>query len=81
MVYSKGMSADQLAQKGAIYALIKTPQGALLHLFNTHLQASYSDPSSKLKSKMFEDVKRSQLEELVKFILVETMNDNWPIFL
>jgi len=42
MQYRYGVVADSLAEKGVIYAKIKVKE-SFLHLFTTHLQASYFD--------------------------------------
>jgi hypothetical protein len=46
LAFKYGSQSDGLTQKGVIYAKVKI-NGAFLHLFTTHLQASYHDISSK----------------------------------
>ena len=39
----EGNASDKLAGKGVLYTLLEPKEGVRLHLFNTHLQASYGD--------------------------------------
>lgn len=40
-VFESSVSIDRLVAKGAVYALVQLPNGARLHLFNTHLLATF----------------------------------------
>ncbi|KAI9142005.1 Endonuclease/exonuclease/phosphatase [Paraphysoderma sedebokerense] len=46
VMYDAGSTVDKLAAKGATYARIQLSSTRHLHLFNTHLQASYSTTPS-----------------------------------
>jgi len=81
VTYSECMQADALAAKGAIHALIQIQPGHLIHVFNTHLQASYNDPKSLTKFQKSKWVRTSQLQELVTFMHEHTKNDTHPIML
>ncbi|ORZ39539.1 hypothetical protein BCR44DRAFT_29844 [Catenaria anguillulae PL171] len=77
LTFSRGVTVDRLASKGATYSLHEHPErpNVRLHLFNTHLQASYStapridDPSVECR--------RQQMRELVAFIQ-EQVGAHWP---
>jgi len=81
ITYSECMQADALAAKGAIHALIQFQPGQFVHVFNTHLQASYNDPRSLTKFQKSQWVRTSQLQELAAFMHTTTKNDSYPIML
>lgn len=39
--YPYGVASDSLSYKGVLYAKIAVTEGRILHLFNTHTQATY----------------------------------------
>lgn len=61
--YTRGCSFDGFAAKGAIYAEIQTGPDSHVHLFTTHLQASYD-----IVSEVDFGVRNSQQKELASFI-------------
>jgi endonuclease/exonuclease/phosphatase family metal-dependent hydrolase len=62
--FTDGILCDQLCEKGILYANIRV-KNTNLHLFNTHLQASYSQENDLVES-MHTRIK--QLEEGVQII-------------
>ena len=46
LTYKRGVHSDRFSAKGALYAKICVGTGHFIHVFNTHLQASYSFPVS-----------------------------------
>ncbi|EER16630.1 hypothetical protein Pmar_PMAR019309 [Perkinsus marinus ATCC 50983] len=75
IVYQPGVFSDQLAAKvlsGALYALLNPAPGVFIHLFSTHLQASYSDKAGEVAAK----IRQSQIDELVDFIKKCTSEEN-----
>jgi endonuclease/exonuclease/phosphatase family metal-dependent hydrolase len=80
MVYSHGVAADWLSSKGVLWAKIVI-DGCPIHVFTTHLQASYHDKKSADADKAFVAVRLSQIQELRGFIIEKTSQDNCPILL
>ncbi|KAI9189802.1 hypothetical protein H9P43_001235 [Blastocladiella emersonii ATCC 22665] len=76
ITYARGVTVDRLASKGATYSLHVHPDqpNVRLHLFNTHLQASYStapaidDPSVVCRT--------DQVRELADFVHAQ-LTENW----
>ena len=64
--YDFGVVADSLSQKGIIYVQIEIGEG-VLHLFNTHTQASYNNDLYDLFIASYK-TRMHQLNQLSKFI-------------
>ena len=75
IIYDDGVGVDNYAAKGVLYAKIETKENSFLHIFSTHLQASYGNPTGKDVL-----VRQSQISQLVEFIQ-KNVNDNFPIIL
>ena len=69
--YPYGVLSDGLSYKGILYAKILVRPGHVLHLFNTHTQASYFDSDLETFAKTFETRAR-QLEHLRAYIAWKT---------
>jgi sphingomyelin phosphodiesterase len=41
VAYNKSAFSDSISYKGVLYTMIELPNQSYLHLFNTHLNASY----------------------------------------
>lgn len=41
--YTLGCNSDSMTTKGVLYAKIEVKTGVFLHVFNTHMQATYFD--------------------------------------
>lgn len=73
--YSQGCSFDQFGAKGSIYARIKIGAKEHIHVFTTHLQASY-----EVITNVDFGVRNSQQIELIRFIK-SNATDGSPIIL
>ena len=69
-----GVLSDASSDKGFIYCKINV-NGAILHLFNTHLQASYNNSSSSEEKEVAILTRLSQVKMLRKRI-IEILNKN-----
>lgn len=67
-----GVVVDSLARKGILYAKLKI-KGSYLHLFTTHLQASYLD-SSKSHWDISYMTRMSQIRQINHFV-IETLKE------
>eukprot|EP01130_Rhizamoeba_saxonica_P006491 TRINITY_DN2582_c0_g1_i2.p1 TRINITY_DN2582_c0_g1~~TRINITY_DN2582_c0_g1_i2.p1 ORF type:complete len:233 (-),score=26.22 TRINITY_DN2582_c0_g1_i2:24-722(-) len=76
LLYSTSNSYDSLAAKGAIYARVLSNNDSVIHIFNTHLQATYMNS-------YYDDVeaRNEQVYEFLTFVEEQTCNDLHPIFL
>ncbi|EFA75685.1 putative sphingomyelinase [Heterostelium album PN500] len=85
LLYQQGVDSDMLAAKGAIYAKIEIEKNKhYIHLFSTHLQASYVHPNSTTESTdnvKNDSVRTKQLNQLREFMHLMTSNDQYPIIL
>lgn len=77
-VFVRGTHSDSFTTKGALYALINV--GAhKIHVFNTHLQASYDGECNP--DGVYASIRKKQLSQLASFINSVTCNDAFPILL
>lgn len=79
MTFTQATASDWLAAKGAIYAkIVVVPNKKHLHVFNTHLQASYNTQSQHSRdiaeAEKSKSVRKTQLIELCNFITSKTTN-------
>jgi sphingomyelin phosphodiesterase len=74
--YDDGTSYDALCAKGSVYAKVQIGAGSFVHVFATHLQASYG----AVTARDFE-VRVRQSTMLHDFIVRSTRGEDWPIFL
>ncbi|GAM25651.1 hypothetical protein SAMD00019534_088260 [Acytostelium subglobosum LB1] len=83
-LYAQGVDSDMLASKGALYTKIEIEkQKQYLHLFSTHMQASYQRapggiPDENLRN---DSVRVVQMNQLREFIHDKTKDDKHPIIL
>eukprot|EP01119_Soliformovum_irregulare_P009773 TRINITY_DN2350_c0_g1_i1.p1 TRINITY_DN2350_c0_g1~~TRINITY_DN2350_c0_g1_i1.p1 ORF type:complete len:278 (+),score=79.02 TRINITY_DN2350_c0_g1_i1:523-1356(+) len=75
------MQSDALATKGVLYAKIQLSQKMFIHVFNTHLQASYNDPSSLKLGDKYIKIRTNQLTTMREFVYQKTKDDQHPIIL
>ena len=79
--FSSAAFADWYATKGVLYCLVQCgpTQGHFIHVFCTHLQATYSDETKQVSEK----VRAEQLEQMTVFIdkcvRSNRNGDGWPI--
>lgn len=79
--FSRGIDADQLACKGALYCKIQLKPKVFLHVFTTHLQADYEkNLHQKSNGNTPNQLMRfDQLKMLMRFIRSKTLNDTHQI--
>jgi len=76
LVFDKGVASDGFVTKGILYAKIKLGS-SYVHVFNTHMQASYgyefkeNDPYSLIR--------RKQIQQISSFIAKIALDDDHPI--
>ncbi|KAF2069907.1 hypothetical protein CYY_008778 [Polysphondylium violaceum] len=93
LLYTQGVDSDMLASKGVLYTKIQTSPDKMIHLFTTHLQASYAHPevpgqvatstttataNPNIKN---DSIRTIQLNQLRDFILSKTFDDQHTIIL
>lgn len=71
LTYSASCNYDRYAAKGALFAKLKLPNGELLNVVNTHLQASYDIVENYSYFKTV-DVRNKQLLQLREFVKRKT---------
>lgn len=65
VIFPPGMMADRLAAKGVVYAKLNPKPGVFVHLFTTHLQATYSTSDTVAECLA---VQKEQYDHLVDFV-------------
>ena len=75
ITYKDGIGWDAMSAKGVLYAKIKLGDSKFLHVFSTHLQASYNDVTSNDVN-----IRQYQIKELVAFMKTKC-NDGFPLAL
>lgn len=69
IVFPRGVEADGTCAKGAVYARIALRPDYYVHVFCTHLQASYFDAAAKWEH--YIDVRNAQAAALAQWILTK----------
>jgi len=77
--FSQGIYTDALSSKGALYAKTKITPNVFLHVFTTHMQASYASKSRK--EYKFASVRGTQMAELADFIYSKISDGSDPAVL
>jgi len=76
LVFDKGVASDGFVTKGVLYAKVKIGS-SYVHVFNTHMQASYgyefkdNDPYALIRKK--------QIQQVATFIAKIALDDHYPI--
>jgi len=78
IVFDKGSHSDRFVTKGALYAKVKVGS-SYVHVFNTHLQASYGYEFDWSGNNPYTTIRQKQLKKLATFIDRVTSKDNFPI--
>jgi len=78
ITYVRGSHSDSFTTKGVLYARIRIG-ASKLHVFNTHLQASYGDEFDP--NNFYAPIRKKQIQQLITFIKRVTSNDHYPIML
>jgi len=79
IVFDQGTHSDKFVTKGVLYAKIKVGS-SFVHVFNTHLQASYGYEFD-FNTNPFTAIRNRQLKKLAEFVKRVTSKDNYPIML
>jgi len=79
VMFDQGSHSDKFVTKGVLYAKIKVGS-SFVHIFNTHLQASYGYEFD-FNNNPFTAIRHRQLKKLAEFVKQVTSNDNYPIML
>jgi len=79
-IYRSGNQIDSWAAKQVIYAKIQITGTFFLHVFNTHLQASYFD-SHESHNKINDFARADQVSEMATFIEKKTSGSPYPILI
>jgi len=77
-IYRSGNQIDGWAAKQVIYAKIQITGTFFLHVFNTHLQASYFD-SHESHNKINDHARADQVSEMAAFIKKKTEGSPYPV--
>jgi len=77
-IYRSGNQIDGWAAKQVIYAKVQVSEKLFLHVFNTHLQASYYD-SSDNHNKLNDFARADQVSEMADFIKKKTHGTSYPV--
>jgi len=78
---TKGVQSDSLATKGILWAKIQLNSNhpnSYIHIFNTHLQASYGGNASNIRN---DEVRLRQVKQIKEWVLEKTKKDTFPILL
>jgi len=76
IVFERGTQADRFVTKGVLYAKVKVGS-SYIHVFNTHLQASYGYEFQK--ENPYSHTRKRQLKKLAEFVEKLTSKDEHPI--
>lgn len=79
IMFDKGSHSDAFVTKGVLYAKIKVDT-SYVHVFNTHLQASYGYEFN-FEENTYSTIRKKQLKKLAAFIQRVTSKDTYPILL
>eukprot|EP00741_Cyanophora_paradoxa_P009625 tig00001542_g9323.t1 len=87
IVFPRGTvkGGDAFAAKGVAYALIQLAEGnraSCIHLFATHMQASYTSKNDPLRtSSKYSSVRQKQLQAFAEFIDKKRSGNRFPVVL
>lgn len=80
IVFDKGSQSDRFVTKGVLYAKIKIGS-SYVHVFNTHMQASYGYEFDWSGSNPYTPIRQKQLKKMASFIDRVTCKDKFPILI
>jgi len=80
IVFDKGSQADRFVTKGVLYAKVKIGS-SYVHVFNTHMQASYGYEFDWSGSNPYTAIRQKQLKRLASFVETVTCKDKFPVLL
>jgi len=76
LVFDKGVASDGFVTKGVLYAKVKVGS-SYVHVFNTHMQASYGYEFKE--SDPYALIRRKQIQQVSTFIAKIALDDHHPI--
>jgi len=76
IIFDRGSQSDSFVTKGVLYAKVKVGS-SYIHVFNTHLQASYGYEFEDYNP--YTPIRQKQLKKLTAFIHKMTSKDQYPI--
>lgn len=77
-LYSAGNQIDYFAAKQVIYAKLQFSDDKFLHLFTTHMQASYNENSGNTNT-VNDQARTSQVQELTQFVKQKVGDCHSPV--
>jgi len=80
MIYCAGNQIDSWAAKQVIYAKIQISPTFFIHVFTTHMQASYYDNHESINV-INDKARASQVQELADFVKSKTENSPYPVII
>jgi len=76
LVFDKGVASDGFVTKGVLYAKVKIGS-SYVHVFNTHMQASYGYEFKE--NDPYALIRRKQIQQVSSFIAKIALDDDHPI--
>lgn len=80
MIYVNGNQIDSWAAKQVIYAKIQVSPTFFVHVFTTHMQASYYDNEASINI-INDKARASQVQEIADFVKAKTENSPYPVII
>jgi endonuclease/exonuclease/phosphatase family metal-dependent hydrolase len=80
MIYIAGNQIDSWAAKQVIYAKIQISPTFFLHVFTTHMQASYYDNHESINV-INDRARASQVQEIADFVKMKTDGSPYPVII
>jgi len=80
MIYCSGNQIDSWAAKQTIYAKIQISPTFFVHVFTTHMQASYYDNHASINI-INDKVRATQVQEMADFIKRKTEGSPYPVLI
>jgi len=78
-IYQAGNQIDSWAAKQVIYAKVQLTPSSYIHVFTTHLQASYFD-NHESHNVINDKARGSQVKEMADFVHKKTHKSPYPVF-
>lgn len=75
LIFDKGVASDGFVRKGVLYAKVKVGS-SYVHVFNTHLQASYG--YEFVENDPYALIRKKQIQQVSSFI-AKVVDDDYPI--
>lgn len=76
LIFDKGVASDGFVRKGVLYAKVKVGS-SYVHVFNTHMQASYG--YEFVENDPYALIRKKQIQQVSDFIAKIALDDHHPI--